>query len=318
MTATFHEPVLVGKVIELLQPRSGDRLVDMNLGTGGHSLALLAACEGKGRLIGLDLDTAMLSLARQRFASTGIDRSCYDFVHADHADLSGVLGAHGWKQADRILMDLGASSLHFDTTDRGFSCQMDGPLDMRYNRAGEGPSAADIINEWSRDELARLFKQKGDERWAKKIASCIEKRRAEKPIQTTSELAELVGRAIPRKAWPPKIHPATRVFLALRVEVNQEEASLKAGLKAATDALAEGGRFAVITFQSNEDRTVKRFFRDICRDVVEPTDPFGRVSEPALFQDLTRKPWTASETEVEANPRSRSAKLRGVERKATA
>jgi 16S rRNA (cytosine1402-N4)-methyltransferase len=212
-------------------------------------------------------------------------------------------------------MDLGASSLHFDDPDRGFSCQNDGPLDMRYDRSPGIPTAADIVNTWSVEDLARLFKEKGDERWARRIAQEIVKRRASKPFERTLELARAVGESIPRKAWPPKIHVASRVFLALRVEVNAEDESLRRGLEGALESLKPGGRLAVITFQSHEDRTVKRFFRDASEDKIDENDPWGRVREAAKFRDLTRKPIVPGEEETVRNPRSRSAKLRGVEKK---
>ncbi|MFP4379122.1 MAG: 16S rRNA (cytosine(1402)-N(4))-methyltransferase RsmH [Candidatus Sumerlaeia bacterium] len=315
MTEQFHEPVLVREVCELLQPCPSDTIIDCNLGTGGHSLALFAASGERGFLVGLDLDSAMLSLARNRLLSSGISSSSFRLVHANHADLTGLMGDLDLEGADRILMDLGASSLHFDNPERGFSCQADGPLDMRYDRETGPVSAADIVNDWEVEDLARLFKEKGDERWAKKIAREIVKRRESKPFTRTAELAEAVAAAVPRKAWPPKIHVASRVFMALRVEVNQEDESLRKGLEGATEILKPGGRLAVITFQSHEDRTVKRFFRGICRDVIDETDPWGRVKEAAQFIDLTRKPIGPTEEEVEKNPRSRSAKLRGVEKK---
>jgi 16S rRNA (cytosine1402-N4)-methyltransferase len=186
---------------------------------------------------------------------------------------------------------------------------------MRYDRASEGPTAADIVNRWEEADLARLFKEKGDERWARRIAGWLVERRKRKPFTTTTNLAAEVGAAIPRRMWPPRIHPATRVFLALRVEVNREEESLERGLEAAMSVLAPGGRFAVLTFQSHEDGRVKRKFRAVCRDEIDEADPFGRVKKAAQFGDLTRHPMTPRPEEMEANPRSRSAKLRGVEKR---
>ncbi|MFW6303998.1 MAG: 16S rRNA (cytosine(1402)-N(4))-methyltransferase RsmH [Candidatus Sumerlaeota bacterium] len=310
----YHIPVMLEEVRSILQPRRGEIIVDMNLGTGGHSLALLEDCGGECFLVGLDLDPQMLSLARQRLDSHGISPSSYALVHADHADVSRVMGDLGLDHADRILMDLGASSLHFDLPARGFSCQHDGPLDMRYNTESGPQTAADIVNTWDVGELAELFKRKGDERWAKRIAGRIVEMRQEKPFETTGELAEAVAGAIPRKAWPPKIHPATRVFLALRVEVNAEDRSLREGLKGAVDILRPGGRFAVLTFQSHEDRTVKHTFRGLSRDEIDETDPWGRVKTPAVCKDLTRKPLRPSEAETAQNARARSVKLRAIEK----
>lgn len=311
----FHAPVMVREVCELLQPRPGDRILDGNLGTGGHSLALLQACRERCFLVGLDLDEEMLESAQRRFEEAGIGPESYALRCADHRNLALVLKELGEDGADRILLDLGANSLHFDLPERGFSCQKDGPLDMRYCRDSGRMDAAALINEWPEEDLARLFKEKGEERWAKRIARRIVETRQEKPFGRTGELARLVEEALPRKAWPPKTHPATRIFLALRVAVNGEDEALYAALEAATEALKPGGRMAVITFQSLEDRTVKQFFRRICRDVIDEADPFGRVREAARFRDLTRKPLRASEEEKDENPRSRSALLRGVEKK---
>lgn len=304
---------MVQEVIALLQPRPGDTMVDCNLGTGGHSLALLEVCGGEGFLVGLDLDDSMLTLALERIRSRGFSSRSFALVHADHADLSRVLGDLGLDRVNRIVMDLGASSLHFNDSLRGFSCQSDGPLDMRYDRRNP-LRAMDIINTWEEEDLARLFREDGDELWARKIARRIAVRRAQRPFERTGDLAEMVSSAIPRKAWPPKIHPATRVFLALRVAVNGEKDSLRRGLDAALEALAVGGRLAVLTFQSHEDRTVKQRFREVSRDEIDESDPWGRVLKPAEFGDLTRKPIRPTEEETGRNPRSRSAKLRGVER----
>ena len=315
MTDRYHEPIMVQEVCELLRPRPGDMIVDCNLGTGGHSMALLDFCGGRGFLVGLDLDESMLLIARDRLRSRGFPSCSHALAHANHADLAQVLGGLGLERADRILMDLGASSLHFDDPQRGFSCHIEGPLDMRYDRACEGPTAGDIVNGWEEADLARLFKEKGDERWARRIAGWLVERRKRKPFTTTTDLASQVGAAIPRRVWPPRIHPATRVFLALRVEVNREEESLERGLEAAMSVLAPGGRLAVLTFQSHEDGRVKRKFRAVCRDEIDEADPFGRVKRAAQFGDLTRHPMTPRPEEMEANPRSRSAKLRGVEKR---
>lgn len=311
--AVFHQPVLVKEVCSLLQPRPGDVMVDLNLGTGGHSLALIEASERQGHLISFDLDEVMIETARERFCAGGVPEGVYTFVHANHGDVAEVLASRGITQVDKILMDLGASSIHFDDPERGFSCQVDGPLDMRYDRS-EGDTAADIVNGWDEEDLANLFYEEGDEKWSRRMAKRIVERRAERKFERTQDLASVIAGSIPRKLWPPKIHPATRVFLALRVAVNGEVAALRNGMESALKLLAPGGRLAVITFQSHEDRTVKRKFREVCSDVVDQNDPFGRVQEKAKFKDLARRPLVASAEEEQENPRSRSAKLRGVEK----
>jgi 16S rRNA (cytosine1402-N4)-methyltransferase len=309
--AVFHQPVLLQEVCSLLQPRPGDVMVDLNLGTGGHSLALIEASERQGKLISFDLDEAMIETARERFRAAGVPEEAYEFIHANHGDVAEVLASRGITQVDKILMDLGASSIHFDDPERGFSCQVDGPLDMRYDRS-EGDTAADIVNGWDEEELANLFYEEGDEKWSRRVAKRVVERRMERRFERTLDLAEVVAGSIPRKAWPPKIHPATRVFLALRVAVNGEVTALRNGMESALQLLAAGGRLAVITFQSHEDRTVKRKFREICSDLVDENDPFGRVLQKAGYQDLARRPLVASAAEAQENPRSRSAKLRGV------
>jgi 16S rRNA (cytosine1402-N4)-methyltransferase len=314
VTESYHQPVLVREVLEILQPRPGDVLVDCNLGSGGHALALLEESGGEAFLVGLDLDAEMIETARQRFGSQGIPSRCYALVQADHANLARVLGALGRSRADKILLDLGASSLHYDRPGRGFSCTVEGPLDMRYDRSGGGATAADIVNEWSERDLARLFRVKGDERWAGRIARRLVERRAERPFETTGDLAGAIGAAIPRKAWPPKMHPGTRCFLALRVEVNHEDRSLAQGLEAGLAVLAPGGRMAVLTFQSHEDKVVKECFRRVSRDEVDEVDPMGRIIKRAEFRDLTRRPLRPSAEEELQNPRSRSTKLRAVEK----
>jgi 16S rRNA (cytosine1402-N4)-methyltransferase len=310
----YHQPVMVQEVVQLLQPRPGDTIVDCNVGTGGHSLALLKACGGKGFLVGLDLDGAMLSLALERFRSCGISSRSYALVHANHADLAQVLGDLGLERADRIVSDLGASSLHYDDPTRGFSCQADGVLDMRYDREHTDLTAADIVNTWEEKDLAALFREEGDELWAARIARRLVARRRARAFERTGDLARETAAAIPRKAWPPRIHPATRVFLALRAAVNAEGESLARCLDASLEAVAPGGRVATLTFQSHEDGAVKRRFREACRDVIDETDPWGRVRKPAAFRDLTRRPLKPTQEEIEDNPRSRSAKLRGVEK----
>jgi len=314
MTQRYHEPVLLEEVCQLLQPRPGDTIVDCNLGTGGHSLALWQRVEGEGFLVGIDLDLEMLSIALQRFREHAVPDHAHALVHANHSDLARVLGDLGRTHADRIVIDPGASSLHFDMAERGFAFQADGPLDMRYERTAETPTAAQVVNEWPEKDLARLFFDRGGERWARRIASELVRRRRKELFRSTAQLAEAVAGAIPRKAWPPRIHPATRVFLALRAEVNAEMESLEKAINAALDVLSPGGRLAVLTFQSHEDRLVKHRFRAVTQAVADPTDPWGRPREPVRFRDLTRKPIGPKAEEIERNPRARSAKLRGVEK----
>ena len=192
----YHQPVMVKEVLQLLQMGDGHIVVDCNLGTGGHSLALL---EASGCfLIGLDLDQEMLALADERIRSGGISADRFALVHANHRDLGQVLESLGKHGADRILMDLGTCSLHFDDAQRGFSFQSEGPLDMRYDRTSDGPTAADLVNTWSESNLADMIYHRGDERWARRIAKRIVERRVQQVFETTGDLARFVGQCIPR------------------------------------------------------------------------------------------------------------------------
>ena len=217
---------------------------------------------------------------------------------------------------DILLADLGVCSLHFDAPDRGFSLKADGPLDMRLNpHEPEAPTAAELVNTASENELTKIFREYGEERWARPIARAIVRERARAPIRSTAQLREIVARAIPRKAWPPKVDPATRVFQALRIAVNRELEELDALLAKLPEILRVGGRAGIISFHSLEDRRVKEAFRELARECTCPPEwPQCRCERRPKFRVLTRKPVTASEAEVEQNPRARSAKLRVIER----
>jgi 16S rRNA (cytosine1402-N4)-methyltransferase len=281
---TYHTPVLLVEVVALLQPRRGALYVDATVGGGGHAAEILRASAPDGRLIGLDWDEEALAASRERLVEWG---ARVQLVRANFGALEESLMSVGVTAVDGVVFDLGVSSRQFDEPSRGFSFQREGPLDMRMNRA-TGRSARDVINTASETELADIFFRYGEERRSRSIAKRIV---ASRPIETTTQLADLIG---PRRG---KIHPATRVFQALRICVNDELENLKRGLIAGTRVLQSGGRMAVISFHSLEDRIVKHYFRET----------------PAL-RTITRKPVTASEEEMERNPRARSAKLRVAER----
>lgn len=311
----FHEPVLVREVTRLLAPGPGQLIVDATLGHGGHSLEILSRFGGEGLLVGIDRDPQMLATARKRIEAAHIPRSCYKLIQADHAEfahtLDTVLAEVDYSAPDGVLFDLGPSTPQLLDPSLGLSWTSGESLDMRINPEEEGPSAVQIVNTWPEAGLKEIFRDHADERWAGPIAKMIVRMRKEAPIETGTALADIVCRAIPREAWPPKIHPATRVFLALRIEVNGEYRKLEAVLPEAFERLRPGGRLVVITFHSGEDRRVKEFMRKVSTPPPVPW-PLPQAGVKAAARLLTRKPLTASPEELERNPRSRSAKVRAV------
>jgi 16S rRNA (cytosine1402-N4)-methyltransferase len=284
-----HRPVLLNEVISWLSPREGSVLVDGTVGAGGHAAALSKQVGATGRVIGLDRDPEMLALAERTTQGLPVT-----LVHAPYSELREVLDELGLGPVDGILLDLGLSSDQLAWTHRGFSFSTDGPLDMRFDPEGE-VTAADLVNTWREEDLARLFFEYGEERHSRRVARRIVEARRTETIKTTGQLAHIVRRSIPGK-WGP-IDPATRVFQALRIGVNDELVHLESTLEQLPGLLRPGGRAAVMSFHSLEDRRVKVAFRE----------------NPRL-NVLTRKPVTASVEEVAVNPRARSAKLRVAER----
>lgn len=289
-----HLPVLVDEVISLLSPVDGGVYVDGNLGLGGHSGALLAASSPGGRVIGFDWDSQALELAEKRLAPYG-ERLIT--VRRNFADMAEVLALMGIDGVDGILLDLGLSSLQLDVSGRGFSFQGSEPLDMRMDQR-RPMTASRLLATCSQEELADIFFYYGEERQARRIASYIVEARGQEPLLTTDQLVAIVERAIPKKFHPRKIHVATRVFQALRIAVNGELDNLQKILADGSGMLKVGGRFAVISFHSLEDRLVKREFR--------------RSRE---LEVLTSKPVKAVAAEVQGNPRARSACLRVAEKR---
>jgi len=283
-------------------------LVDCTLGAGGHSRLLLERISPNGRLLAIDRDEAAVAAAEERLGGTGSNPV---LVHADFAEVARVAREAGFERVDGVLFDLGLSSDQLDDPRRGFSFRLDGPLDMRMD-AHTPVTAERVVNEMSERDLATIIRRLGEERWAARIARFIAERR---PLKTTREVAAAVEAAIPRGAWPPDIHPATRTFQALRMHVNDELGSLESGLRGALDILGPGGRMVVISFHSLEDATVKRFFAEESRDCLcPPRQPVCTCAHRASLRVLTRKPVRPTAEEVSANPRSRSARLRAAER----
>lgn len=289
-----------------MQPRDLGCYVDGTLGAGGHARGILEACAPGGRLLGLDVDPQALALARETLAPYG-ERAT--LVQASYETLAAQLSALGWDAVDGVVLDLGASSMQFDWPERGFSFLQDGPLDMRFGPSAP-TSAADLVNGLDESELADLIFRYGEERDSRKIARAIVRAR---PLHTTRELAAVIQAASPRRG--DRIHPATRTFQALRIAVNEELAAVENTLPQAVAALRPGGRLAVISFHSLEDRIVKDFLREQSQEHVNP--PYERLYEverKAVVKLITRKPLTASEEETRDNPRARSAKLRVAEK----
>ena len=288
MDEPIHVPVLLSEVLGALEPQRGGLFVDCTLGLGGHTGALLEA--GATRVIGLDRDRSALAVAATRLAAFG---ERVEFVHADYRQLPAVLDARGVERVQGVLADLGVSSMQFDTKGRGFSFRRDEPLDMRMDQR-TGPTAADLVNHAGEEELANAIYQFGEERFSRRISRALV---AARPITTTGELAAVVRRAVPTKGWQ-RIDPATRTFQALRIWVNGELDGLDRFVSDAADRLEPGGRLAVITFHSLEDRVVKHTMRGLAADA------------PGAFRVLTKKPIVPREEEIAANHRARSAKLR--------
>jgi len=301
----YHESVLLAEVVAFLVPAPGRIIVDGTLGGGGHSAALLAA---GATVVGLDQDPAALNFAEARLADAGEN---FRTVRSNFASVGAALDTLGVGQIDGALLDLGVSSHQLDTPERGFSFMREGPLDMRMD-PGALVSAADLVNTMSGDQLERIFRAFGEEPAARKIAARLVRDRMVQPFTTTKQLADAVETVVPRRGHS---HPATRIFQALRIAVNRELDVLAEGLTAFAQRLAPGGRFAVITFHSLEDRIVKQFFKARTVEFLDrPEWPEPRPNPNFMFEAITGKPVVAKDDEQRANPRARSAKLRVVER----
>jgi 16S rRNA (cytosine1402-N4)-methyltransferase len=290
--AVLHTPVLVREVVEFLGCRPGGLYVDATVGLGGHAELILRASSPDGRLIGLDQDREAIGRARIRLAPFG-ERAL--LIEENFVNLRPSLEQRGIREADGILFDLGVSSAQLSTPERGFGFLVDGPLDMRMD-VTQSRTAAELVNRLPEAELADILYEYGEERWSRRIARAMVRAR---PLARTTELAAVIASAVPGRHRHQRIHPATRTFQALRIAVNRELDVLPTALSQAAELLRPGGRLAVIAFHSLEDRIVKGLFRNFS----------GKG-----FRVLTKKPLRARPEEVEANPRSRSAKLRVMER----
>lgn len=305
---TRHIPVLLPQVLDAILGGTIPvrRLIDGTLGAGGHTRALLEA--GAQDVLAFDVDPIAISVAREQLARFG-DRVA--FCHTSYLRMREGAAAQDWDAVDGILLDLGLSSLQLDEPSRGFAFRHDAPLDMRFDQSADQSTAQELVNTLDEEELADIFFRLGDESAARKIARAIVKAR---PITGTAELAGLVAGVRSSRRRPARIHPATQVFQALRIAVNGELDAVSAVLPMAVELLRPGGRLAVITFHSLEDRIVKRRFRELATAVVAPPGMASVGERPASVRLITKKPIRPDASEIAANPRGRSAKLRVVEK----
>lgn len=312
---TEHVPVMADEVVAMLAPAAGSRQVDATLGGGGHAERILTACDPDGRLLGLDADGAAIARVRARLAPRFGAR--LQLRQANFRELGSVAPEEGFEAIDGCLFDLGLSSFQLADEDRGFGFRTGGPLDMRFD-TDRGVPAADLIATLDAAELTALFRRYGEEPFAGRIARAIVETRRNTPIRTAEELAGLVARVAPSRApGRRRVHPATRVFQALRIAVNEELDALEAGLAAAVDLLRPGGRLVVLSYHSLEDRIVKRFLQAERRGCTCPLEvPVCVCGRKPRLRLLSPKGLVPTDAEVTANPRARSARLRAAERMA--
>ncbi len=314
-----HKPVLRNEVIEQLAPQPGAMVIDGTLGGGGHAHDLIERIAPDGTYIGIDLDTAAIENAHQTLTEFAAQQQvAIHFAHENFSHIAQVAHDFHYTQVDSILADLGFSSYHVDQSKRGFSFSKDEPLDMRFDPESDGITAEKIINTFPEAELARILWEYGEEKFSRRIAAEIVKQRKETHIKTTAELLEVIRRAAPQKHTKQKqkpIHPSTRSFQALRIAVNDELGNLRTLLKESLPLLKPGGRIAIISFHSLEDRIVKQFFQQESRDCICPPEiPVCVCEHKAQLRIVTKKPIMALPQEIFINRRARSAKLRVAEK----
>ena len=306
-----HIPVLLDETLTLLAPERGGTFVDGTLGGGGHAEAVLQRLPKEGRLIGIDRDLEAVQAATERLCVFG---ERFNALRGNFFDMKSLLAGQGITEANGILLDLGVSSHQLDMPERGFSYKLEAPLDMRMDQ--NAPlSAYQVVNGYGEEALARVIWEYGEERFSRRIANFIVRARVERPIRTTTELAEIVRAAIPAKFRNEPQHPARRTFQAIRIEVNGELRGLDRAVEDACDLLQKGGRLCIITFHSLEDRIVKQAFRRFENPCTCPASaPICVCGKQPKAKILTNKPLTCSEREADYNPRSTSAKLRCIQK----
>ena len=305
-TETDHVPVLADEVVALLDPHPGETVVDATFGAGGHAALLAARLRGDGKLVAIDRDPTVAPFFERFRRGTAAKTR---LLHGEFSTVLEQLADNGVK-ADAILLDLGVSSMQLDRPERGFSYAVDAPLDMRMDPSGD-VTAADVVNDADERELADIFHRYGEERYARQIAKAIVRRRGKHPFETTGELVETIKAAIPAPARFGEGHPAKRVFQALRIEVNDELGAVERALPAAEEMLRPGGRLAVISFHSLEDRIVKRYLRNAEHGCTCPPDfPICTCGSQPTLRATPRRAVRPSAAEVARNPRAQSARLR--------
>ncbi len=292
-----HTPVLLQTVLEYLNLPTGARVIDATVNGGGHAIAIEERIGPQGKVLGIDRDSGIIAKARERFLSLRIHN--VEIVQGSFADIAAIAEREKFVPADAVLFDLGFSSYHVDESGKGFSFERDEPLDMRYDMA-QGLTAEMIVNTWPEGDLEQILREYGEERWAKRIARALGKARERGPIRTTRELADCIRSALPLRYLGGRIHPATRTFQAIRIAVNDELVHIHKGITGALLTLRSGGRVAVISFHSLEDRIVKSTFRTLAQE--------------GVLRVLTKKPAVPLVGEIQKNPRARSAKLRVAEK----
>ncbi len=306
----LHIPVLFNETIESLRVHDGGLYVDGTLGGGGHSGGILKSAENVS-LIGIDRDSEAIAAAKSKLSQFG-ERVTY--VNRNFCDVANILTELGIDEIDGMVLDLGVSSYQLDNSERGFSYMQDARLDMRMNRNAQ-KSAYEVVNEYPREELTRIFYEYGEEKWSAKISEIICEKRAQKPIETTLELVDIIKSAIPLKVRVKGSHPAKRVFQAIRIEVNNELGILDQAVREAVKFLKPGGRLSIITFHSLEDRIIKKTFADLASGCECPKDfPVCVCNKRPEIKIVTRKPVLPSQDEEERNSRAKSAKLRVAEK----
>jgi len=301
-----HTPVMTPEIMQALNVQPGGRYIDGTLGEGGHSMEILKAANPGGQVLGLDADAEAISVATERLAEHG---DAFLAINVNFRDIRATALQYEFVPVHGVLFDLGVSSLQLDRESRGFSFRRSDPLDMRFS-FDQQVTAADIVNEYAESELADLIFHLGEDRAARRIARAIVRSR---PINTSLELAEVINKANPRRG--KRTNPATRTFQAIRIAVNDELSALETALEQAVSLLGQGGRMAVISYHSLEDRIVKNFIRKQAADCIcPPGTPVCRCDHLATLKVITRRPLIPSDSEIDANPRARSAKLRVAER----
>ncbi|MDI3546365.1 MAG: rRNA (cytosine1402-N4)-methyltransferase [Halanaerobiales bacterium] len=307
---TEHRPVLLEETINYLNCQKGGIYLDGTLGRGGHTEAILRKIDDRGTVIGIDRDMAAIKAVKKRLGGY----KSLKLVHGNFIEIPVILAGLKIDRVDGMVFDLGVSSPQFDNPERGFSYRYDAPLDMRMNRE-QSLTAREIVNQYSREELTRIIKEYGEEKWASRIAQFIVDFRQKQPIETTFDLVEVIKAAIPAGARRMGGHPARRTFQALRIATNDELNQLEELITKAVPLLKPGGRICIISFHSLEDRIVKSSFRELAKDCVCPPDfPVCVCDHRALIKIITRRPVQPTKEEIETNPRARSAKLRVAEK----